>query len=834
MKKSIVWVILILFFLIALGGNVWSSEDADLIDYPRYPIMRPDPASLVDLLDQYNFSEEAYIDEGIASSLKENAENNVSASKSLLSYLQYTPSERNQGSCGNCWVWGGTGVMEVNLNVNKGIKNRLSIQYLNSCRSGYACCGGSLSGFADWYNTQKKTIPWSNTKASFQDGSRNCDSGSSAVSCGSISTSTSYPISSISSVKISTQGVSQSTAIANIKNVLNQNKAVEFAFWLANSTDWNNFFNFWDHQSESAVWDPDTNLCGHTWNSSTGGGHSVVIVGYDDAATTPYWLVLNSWGTAGGGRPSGLFRMKMNMNYGCTMYESSSWWYSRQFSTLNMAWADPSIAITSPTPGSTFTSKSANFQWTFGAAEYWLYVGSGAGADNYYNSGSMTGATTSKTVSTLPSNGSTVYVRLWYRYTSTGGWGYKDYTYKACAPYITSPTPGSTLNATSVNFQWTSGAVEYWLYAGSSAGTANYYNSGSLGSATSKTASGLPNDGSTIYIRLWYRYSATGGWGTRDYTYKTVNPVVISPSPGSLLKSTSTVFTWSSGAVEYWLYAGSSAGSTSYFSSGNLGSATTTTVTGLPSNSSPVFITLRYKYTATAAWSSKSFLYSAMGSGFNSYFEGSATNWLQDSGTWSLSSGAYWYTAGRSGYYNTSTYNQTYYSFDYSARMWRAGDVRANYLIVRGSGSALSDGNLDSLYRFQYMSDGTFSVYKRISGGSYVAVKPWTASSAIVKGAAWNILRVRAVDSSLYFYINGTLVWSGTDTSLASGRVGVGMYRDTTSSGNGLWVDWATLSPIYVRAGEPTNEDVELMTEDTNNSDENSYLLNRDVNGITY
>ena len=38
-----------------------------------------------------------------------------------------------------------------------------------------------------------------------------------------------------------------------------------------------------------------------------GSGHAVVIVGYDETdADNPYWIVLNSWGTAEGKRPNGL------------------------------------------------------------------------------------------------------------------------------------------------------------------------------------------------------------------------------------------------------------------------------------------------------------------------------------------------------------------------------------------------------------------------------------------------------------------------------------------------------------------------------------------------
>jgi hypothetical protein len=135
------------------------------------------------------------------------------------------------------------------------------------------------------------------------------------------------------------------------------------------------------------------------------------------------------------------------------------------------------------------------------------------------------GTASSKTVSGLPSNGSTVYVRFWYQATSGGGWGYKDYAYKAVtlSSYsITSPTAGSTLTSTTPTFYWTAGAAQYWLYIGSSVGSTSYYNSGSLGTATSKTVRGLPSNGSTVYVRFWYQATSGGGWGYKDYAYKAV------------------------------------------------------------------------------------------------------------------------------------------------------------------------------------------------------------------------------------------------------------------------------------------------------------------------
>jgi len=75
-------------------------------------------------------------------------------------------------------------------------------------------------------------------------------------------------------------------------------------------------------------------------------------------------------------------------------------------------------------------------------------------------------------------------------------------------------------------------------------------------------------------------------------------------------------------------------------------------------------------------------------------------------------------------------------------------------------------------------------------------VHGWSYSSAINQGDAWNTLRVVASGAHMEFYINGTEVWSGTDSSLAFGRVGIGMYRHAASTGDRLDVDWAVLSTL--------------------------------------
>lgn len=185
--------------------------------------------------------------------------------------------------------------------------------------------------------------------------------------------------------------------------------------------------------------------------------------------------------------------------------------------------------------------------------------------------------------------------------------------------------------------------------------------------------------------------------------------------------------------------------------------------------------------------------------GFDSQFNGSAPGWESHSGTWTVDSN-YYRTTGLADASSSASYVADFTNFDYEVRLWRSGcDGCANRLFVRGTPTPLGSGNRwYSYYGFQYTRGGSYSVWKRVAGGDVTALQEWTSSSAINQGDAWNTMRVVASGSSLDFYINGTLVWSGWDSSLTSGRVGVGMYRSSSSSGDQFFVDWATLSPLSI------------------------------------
>ena len=283
----------------------------------EHPIMRPAPEEAALWASQYSASAKAVIRPETAAMLAAAP----SASFSLLDQLQYHPAERDQGMCGNCWAWAGTGVMEIDYARQMNDSDRFSIQFLDSsynsgCGSNAACCGGWLDNLADFYRTKKMIVPWSNANAHYQDGSRGCG-GCSAVPAKKISTRPNYKVSSISTSRIATQGIPQEQAIANIKGVLRQGKAIWFGYFLPDALSWNGFREFWGGKPEDAIWEPD-NACGRTYSYQNGGGHAVLCLGYNDTdPQNSYWIMLNSWGTTAG-RPSGLFQVAMDMNYNCS------------------------------------------------------------------------------------------------------------------------------------------------------------------------------------------------------------------------------------------------------------------------------------------------------------------------------------------------------------------------------------------------------------------------------------------------------------------------------------------------------------------------------------
>jgi hypothetical protein len=202
--------------------------------------------------------------------------------------------------------------------------------------------------------------------------------------------------------------------------------------------------------------------------------------------------------------------------------------------------------------------------------------------------------------------------------------------------------------------------------------------------------------------------------------------------------------------------------------------------------------------------------------GFNYQFTANIAGWTAQRGTWSHASGAYLFTSGLAN--NTSSVSRpaNLRYLDYQVPTWRNGcNSCANRIMVRGTPAPLSaNGQWDSSFFFQYTRDGMFSVWKTV-GGVTTAIQNWTNTPAVVRGSAWNVLRVVSYEDTFLFYINGVLVWAGTDAALpGAGNVGIGEFNDG-SAGNAFWVDYAlgiptgtTTESAEAAAGPPPTDRV--------------------------
>jgi hypothetical protein len=254
--------------------------------------------------------------------------------------------------------------------------------------------------------------------------------------------------------------------------------------------------------------------------------------------------------------------------------------------------------MTSPAPSSTLTSSSVTFTWTAGTGvtQYDLYVGTtGVGSSNIKASGALTALTYS--VSSIPSTGGTVYVRLLSLI--AGAWQHVDYTYtEASFAQLTSPTPGSTLTGSTATFTWTAGTgvKDYDLYVGTTGvGSSNIKISGGL-TAQTYTVTNIPITGGALYVRLLSLVS--GVWQSVDFTYTEadlVAPAVMStPAPGSTLTGSSATFTWTTGTgvTDYDLYVGTTGVGSSNIKASGGQTGQTFAVSGIPTTGGTLYVRL--------------------------------------------------------------------------------------------------------------------------------------------------------------------------------------------------------------------------------------------------
>ena len=183
--------------------------------------------------------------------------------------------------------------------------------------------------------------------------------------------------------------------------------------------------------------------------------------------------------------------------------------------------ADPTF--TAPPSGATLDGSIQLFSWDLGGIPIesaWLYVGTAVGGSQYLSR--WVGTSTTTSAGGLPTDGSAVHGRLWYRL--GGVWSFIDRRWVAAdadnQPALVDPAPGSTLEGDTQTFRWdVSGlAVESsWLYLGSEVGASDLA-AVQTGTDLETTVGGLPLDERTVHARLYVRVG--GIWYFVDDTYQ--------------------------------------------------------------------------------------------------------------------------------------------------------------------------------------------------------------------------------------------------------------------------------------------------------------------------
>lgn len=258
-------------------------------------------------------------------------------------------------------------------------------------------------------------------------------------------------------------------------------------------------------------------------------------------------------------------------------------------------------ALLGPAAGTTFDSDAATFTWSSNGevvSQWWLQIGSEEGGFEILNRNAK--SSTSTTVTGLPTDGSAVWVRLWWL--KDGEWFSADYEFTAATvegsamPSLVAPGPGSTLAGATETFAWSANGAEvgrWWLELGTSQGAADLA-SVNAGIDLSATVTGLPTDGSTVWARLWF--IKDGGWQNADYEFETGNalPELVAPSGGTL--GPSATFEWIANGASvsrWWLQIGAAQGGFEILDQ-DLGAAMSTTATGWPTDGSTVWVRLWY------------------------------------------------------------------------------------------------------------------------------------------------------------------------------------------------------------------------------------------------
>ena len=315
--------------------NIYSAEPEEAItvwDHPidwdilPYPVMQYSQEELDSLMHSYTQKVGVNL-ATLSGSIQPADDTSAMRYVSLLSSLPYDPALREQGSCGNCWVFASIASIELQMAAQE-MPDRISVQAFNSGWVGpvastnsknawFACNGGTPEWLVEYYLSDEKPtlIPWSNDGAAFADydcTSTRCKSAQ--ISYADIQKIPAYTIESLTNERVITTGVLGEDASAQIKGLIDAGIPVLLAIFFPDNEAWQDFYTFWEQGEERSHAFDITRYAGNNWNYAQGGGHQVLVTGYYEDGEKGYFECLNSWGGAKN-RPSGTFLVVMNVDY---------------------------------------------------------------------------------------------------------------------------------------------------------------------------------------------------------------------------------------------------------------------------------------------------------------------------------------------------------------------------------------------------------------------------------------------------------------------------------------------------------------------------------------
>lgn len=252
-----------------------------------------------------------------------------------------------------------------------------------------------------------------------------------------------------------------------------------------------------------------------------------------------------------------------------------------------------------PAQDADVVGETARFEWSDSGAEtnLWaLWVGTTPGGRDIFQKSTDK---TFVTVTNLPANGSTLYARLYTKPGTTWNLVSEHSFTSQAGPEILLPVENAQLNSSSTSIEWTDngGSIDTWaLWAGTSPGGRDIHNRVETG--TSAMITNLPQDGSTVYVRL---YSLVQGiWSLVDshqyLSVETARPELLLPNDSDQLDTASATFNWTDNGttVDKWaLWVGDTPGGKELYNRST--TAQSLVVDNLPTDGSPIFARL-YAY----------------------------------------------------------------------------------------------------------------------------------------------------------------------------------------------------------------------------------------------